>query len=540
MKHLKSILVFILITALCASLFTVAYAKHGGGEEDDKNVKNSVLSNDVKTLVDLGLLVGTGKDGVTYEYSKSKPTRIQAFIVYLRLTNQLNIFEQFTYHHGDKNFDDHDGYSEWVQKGMAFAKANPQYNWVGYNGKFNPMAHLTAREYAKVLLTILGYKDFTWATVESYAEKIGLDVPEGAFTFEEFATMTVQALKLMGKILPDPDKTPPTVTDLVLSTPYKEGPPVVYGQVIMYFSEAMNKDTLKNLSNYLIDLDGVPGTPGQSLSQIKHSDAVPASDGKSVTLIITDIALKGGITKITPSGLTDFVGNLIVPDTNTKTVRIPDALTAQVPVAIAENELQITFNNPMRPDNTAGDFKVYAADGATLISYGTHYTLDSSDKVVTITLNGILTADAMDPVTKTAAWLTIGTNTKDIFGQAVSGIFAASAKVKIDDKIAPSVVSCVKGAVPYTFEMTFTEPVNAVDLSKLKITNMSGTVQTATYAYNSSNPTNFTKLTVTITNPVASENRYNIELQSQGIKDLSNNFVIAYTKTLTVATAVQP
>lgn len=564
MKYFKKIFGFILVIALCASLFTVAYAKkESHGDDDDKDGKQQDLSADIQTLVNLGLLIGSDEHGVTYEYSKSKPTRIQAFIVYLRLMNELQNFDQYFYHDDDDNFDDHHGNSRFVQKGMAFAKAHPEFNWIGSNGKFNPMAHLTAREYAKVLLTVLGYQvdvDFTWNTVESIAEGLGLNVPEGAFTFEEFATMTVRALNMYIKgsttqklidrlgISPMTDTTKPTVTDVVLSTSYIAGPPIVTGKVTVYFSEVISTDTLKDLANYAVDLDGsAAASTNTQLSQIKGTSAVLAADRKSVTLTIPGSTLNGGtaagagVTNISVSGLKDMANNIMDPIT--AFIRKAANLTVTAtPAAIAVNKLQVTFSNPMKTIDST-EFKLYKPDGVTLVSAGTGYVLDSTGKIVTISLNGNLTATAKTDESDTAAaMLAIGTiNTKDIFGNAVSGDVAVAAvststpaKVTIADKIAPSVTSIETGTLPYTFVLTFTEPIKIFDQSKLKITNLSGVVQTATYAYNSAN---FTKLTVTITPTDAVENKYNVELQSQGINDLSDNFNIAYTKlALTVLT----
>jgi hypothetical protein len=103
------------------------------------------------------------------------------------------------------------------------------------------------------------------------------------------------------------------------------------------------------------------------------------------------------------------------------------------------------------------------------------------------------------------------------------------------DKIAPSAVSVNKGTEAYTIEMTFTEPVNAVNLetltAALKIKNLSGAAQTATYAFSGSGGiiTDFTKLTASITG--GTDSKYTIELLAQGLKDLSGNTVKAFPKT---------
>jgi hypothetical protein len=463
LKKLKSIVVTILAMALCASLLTAAYAKN-----TSKNGKQPVLSADIQTLIDLGLLTGSDASGVTYEYTKSKPTRIQAFIIYLRLMNEDEKLEKYLWRDGDGNFDDQHGHSPFVKKGMAFAKAHPEYNWIGSNGRFNPMAHLTAREFAKVLLAALGYeynKDFTWSTVEGFAEGLGLNVPEGAFTFEVLASMTVQALnmtvkgttqKLIDRLDLDPatDTTKPTVTDVVLSAPYVAGPPAVSGTVTIYFSEDMNSDTLKNTANYAVDFDGsaVAYTSTQ-LSQLSSASAVPAADNKSVTLTIPGSALNGGtaagtgITDITITNLKDIAGNNL--DTTTTFVRKAASLTVTAaPAAVAADKLQVTFNNPMQTVDPS-EFRLYKPDGVTPVTAGTGYTLDTTGKIVTITMGASLTADAKAAASDTAAVkLAIGTaNTKDIFSNAVSGDVAVAvsaatpATVTILDKIAPAIAA---------------------------------------------------------------------------------------------------
>ncbi len=470
LKKFKRVLVFILVMALCASLFTVAYAKHDHSEDDDDNGKQQILSADIQTLVDLGLLVGADEHGVTDAYAKSKPTRIQAFIVYLRLMNESEKFEYYLWHDDDDNFDDHHGHSPFVQKGMAFAKAHPEYNWIGSNGKFNPMAHLTARQYAKVLLTALGYEynaDFSWQTVESFAEELGLNVPEGAFTFEEFAAMTVQALdmyvtgsttqKLIKRLGLDPtaDTIKPAVTDVVLSTAYVAGPPRIAGKVTVYFTEAITVDTIKNLANYAVDFDGSAAAyTSTPLSLISGASAVPAADRKSVTLAIPGSALNGGtsagagVTNITITNLKDVAGNIL--DTTTAFVRKAAGLTVTAtPAAIAANKLQVTFSERIKTID-AKEFRLYKPDGVTLVTAGTGCTLDATGKIATITLRGSLTADAKASASDTApVKLAIGTvNTKDIFGNTVSGDIAVAAvsdatpaKVTILDKIAPAILT---------------------------------------------------------------------------------------------------
>jgi hypothetical protein len=561
MNKAKRIAVLFLVLALCMSLFTVASAKSKKHGQEDEETEPAVLSEDIQTLKELGLLVGTGKDGLSLEYTKSKPTRMQGFVIYLRLINQENDFEAFKYREGDDNFDDYHGQSEFVKKVMAYAKAHPELNWVGANGKFNPMAHLTAREYAKIMLAALGYTqntDFTWKDVESFTEQLGIDVPEGAFTIEVLATMTVDTLYTKMKDddqtlieyleLDDEDDTTPTVTDVVLITPYVSGPPSVSGRVTVYFSEAMNANTLTDLDNYSVDLDGSAAEYSvMLLSQMTGAAASVSGDKKSVTLTIPGSALAGGteagagITNIVISGLTDIEGNTM--DTVTTYVRRASALTVASSAAVDVNKLRVTFSNPMETVKPS-EFVLYMSDGITPAFTGTSYTADATGKIITITLSGSLTADAKTVNTDgTTAKLVIGTaNTADIFGNKVTGPVAVAdvssatpATVTILDKIAPSAVSINKGSADYTIEVTFTEPVNAVNeatlTAALQIKSLSGALQAATYKFSGSGGTinNFKKLTATITD--GTDSKYTVELLGQGIKDMGGNTVSAFAKT---------
>jgi hypothetical protein len=282
--------------------------------------------------------------------------------------------------------------------------------------------------------------------------------------------------------------------------------------------------------------------------------ATASDDRKSVTLTIPGSALAGGeaagagVTGIAISGLMDIAGNTLEPVT--AFVRKAAVLTAVSYAAVDVNKLQVTFSNPLKTVDPA-EFKLYKSDGFTPVSAGTAYVLDATGRIATITMNASLlaTAKAADAEATTAK-LAVGTLvTKDIYGNAVSGAVAVPAvsqttpaTVTIADKIAPSVVSVSKGTAEYVLEVNFTEPVNAFDLTTLasavRIKNLSGTVQTATYSFSggSGTITDFTKLTATITG--GTESQYSVELLAQGIADLAGNTLKAFAKTTVTLASV--
>lgn len=510
MKIFKKVVTVFLVVALTVAFFTVAYAKNNNnnGKKADSGTETASLSVEMQALVEMGVIRGSGKDGVTLEYTKSKPTRMQGFVIYTRLINQAEECEQFAWQGAD-NFDDHAGYSEYAQKVMAYAKAHPELNWVGSNGKFSPMAHLTAKQYAKIMLVALGYEydaDFSWNNVTSFAGMVGLDIPKGAFTFEELAQMTYQTLytemkdsdvKLIDYLQLDDnteDTTSPTVTDVVLSVPYTAGPPIQNGKVTVYFSEAMDVATLTDLANYTVDLDGA-GTESSPvlLSDMAGASASAAANKMSVTLTIPGSALAGGtasgagVTEITFGGLEDVAGNMLV--TVTTYVRSSAELTVSSITAVGVNKIQVVFSNPMQTVDPS-EFKLYRSDGTTLAAEGASKTIDTSAKIVTVTLDNTLTSDARAHADDmTTAKIVIGTAaTKDIFGNSVSGAVAVPdvtgatpATVTIADKILPSLQSAETQDLDMdgyldALKLTFSENVNdsTVAAADFDVTGYSG------------------------------------------------------------------
>jgi hypothetical protein len=456
MKKLKNVVVLMLIAALCLSFITVAGAKPGKNKAEEEETATAVLSTDVQTLKVLGILTGD-ENGLTPKYTHSETARIQGFILYLRLINRADEAAKFVFKPGGDNFSDHQGQSDYVKNMMAYAKAHPELNWVGSNGRFNPMAHLTAKEYAKIMLAALGYTDIAWKDVESDAKAMGLTIPTGAFTIETLASMTVRALYL----------------------------PM--------------KDTGLNLIDYLASVN--PGFAAK----------------------VALLGSSGGSTSV---------------------------LTAAGAAAVEVSKLQVTFSNPMKAVDPT-EFRVYRSDGVTPVSSGYAYTMDATCKIVTVSLSGSLTASAKAAESdQTTAKLAIGTvNTKDIYGNAVSGAVAipavtasAPATVTILDKIAPSVAALAKGTAPYSVVLTFAEPVKAADTAAvaaaLKITNSVGAVQLATYAFGGTGTTaaSFTTLTATIVGGL--DGIYDVELLPQGITDQAGNTVKAFAKTPVTLTAI--
>lgn len=159
------------------------------------------ISSEGRICAELGML--KGDTGVVDErYLNTRPTRFQAAIMFLRLKGLENAALSYT---GDKNFNDA-GLIVW-QEGrnlLSYLKGHPELGWIGDGYNFKPNDLITSREYYKVLLEALGYKqtidgagDFTWDKVLEFAESKGLYKVANVsqFTVDSLAAATVEALK---------------------------------------------------------------------------------------------------------------------------------------------------------------------------------------------------------------------------------------------------------------------------------------------------------------------------------------------------------
>ncbi|MGE5678979.1 MAG: Ig-like domain-containing protein [Pseudomonadota bacterium] len=189
----KKILSLILAFAMVLSTVTTVFAGAA-----------AAIGSDAKIISAIGVLSGDSADGVTAEYLAKETTRIQAAIMYLRLQGLEKEDLAYT---GTANFKDANTMA-WAggKAVMAYLKANPELGWIGSeDGKFGPMDKITAKQYYKVMLESLGYRqvtasddgDFEWANVLSFANSKGLSRIAGitSFTNNDLAIATVEALR---------------------------------------------------------------------------------------------------------------------------------------------------------------------------------------------------------------------------------------------------------------------------------------------------------------------------------------------------------
>lgn len=162
------------------------------------------LPYDIQILQAIGMLKGT-EEGITVEYLKTDVKRWQVAIMLTRLTGTEVEAINYT---GTDNFADANLVDPKTERYLAYLYAHPELGMSGIgNNKFDPNSNITAKDYYKVMLQVLGYKvdidtdtvigDFKYEDTLSFAKSKGLSKTalSNPFTVGDMATATIEALK---------------------------------------------------------------------------------------------------------------------------------------------------------------------------------------------------------------------------------------------------------------------------------------------------------------------------------------------------------
>lgn len=242
--------------------------------------------------------------------------------------------------------------------------------------------------------------------------------------------------------------------------------------ITFFFTEAMNVDSLKNLSNYRFMTAAQPNT-GLTFAQISGVSFKSASaDGKSVTITYpsaTDLTTNN--IEFSIYALTDVAGNPIV----TKNDVAPLAGTfgySTTAVAVAGDKIVVTFNSPMASvDPSFIQVKQGTEAFAVPVSATIGGTGAFAGREVTFTLNRSIgtatTGYTVEVLNKTLA--------KDIYGRGFVAADTPAAFVAITDEVRPVLTSITQKrvgdpavAVPNQFVIKMSEAINAATITNLK------------------------------------------------------------------------
>lgn len=369
---MKKTLAIILALALVFSSFTVAFAEE-------------TLPADAKAVAGLGMLVGAG-NGVTLDYLKTAPTRIQAAIMLLRLKGEDKAALAFT---GTDNFADAKD-AQWAAPIMAYLKANPRLGFVGDGVNFEPNKEITVQQYYKVMLETLGYKantaevigDFTYAGTVDFAAKQGLSKVASvlSFTVNDLATATMETLKAtvkggtktLGYTLVETKVL--TEAAAVAAGIYKIVPAALavesvtatnLQQLVVKFNKAVDKDTVI-VANFTIG--------GVNAGAVKL-----AVDNMTVTVTVaTPATVQPANYDLVVNNVKDTAGVAIAKYTTTLRVFDNAIPTITGMKLVGPNKIELTFSEPIK---TEGSVKINNG------IYGVVVPVADGTNVSTITLS---------------------------------------------------------------------------------------------------------------------------------------------------------
>lgn len=222
--------------------------------------------------------------------------------------------------------------------------------------------------------------------------------------------------------------------------------------ITFYFSEAMDQETLKNLSNFVLN----PSTAFSAVSGVSFKSV--AADGKSVTFTYPNA--NGFVAQtFTVYAVKDLAGNMAT--TNTTVAKLNSALATPTTVTLsASDKVQITFNNVI---SSVDPSFITVNDGTGAFAVPVSATIGGSGanagKVVTFTLNKALG-------TATTGYTVVQNNVTlvtDIYGQSYAGATTFSITgANFVDNVSPVVDKVLLGSAANVIRVTFSEPIAAV------------------------------------------------------------------------------
>ena len=329
---------------------------------------------------DLGILKGhTGI--VDEEYLETRPSRLQAAIMFLRLKG---LEQDALDYYGGKNFKDA-GVVAWEEgrNVLSYLKNHPELGWIGDGVNFMPYSLIDSRAYYKVLLESLGYKqkidgkgDFDWDEVPDFAEEKGLYKVAGIrnFTVKSLAIATVEALntKMKGERR--------TLIEYLVDIGDVDKWDAISAGLYSKELEAEVKD-VRAISNSKVEVvfkESIDGTDAEDedLYEIKHLDINKVSMKNEYAVIIDTSAMKENTSYTLEFNDKDYSFRGLKKDkTSPKLIKIECRDT---------DLLELTFDRVL-DNETAQDTDTYTISGASVRSA----ELDSTNTKVRLTTSGI-------------------------------------------------------------------------------------------------------------------------------------------------------
>ena len=458
MRNFKKVVALVLALAMVLSMNTVTFAAEMTAAEK------------AETLM---LLKGDG-NGVTAEYLAKAPLRIQAAIISLRLAG---LEDEATAYEGTEEFADNADVT-WAagQNVLSYLKANPELGWQGDGTNFMPNDPVSAQQFVKVMLEVLGYvqgTDFEYADVFTFAATVGLTAltADSVMTNDSLAVGMVDALAaetaaggtLLDKLIADEVIT----EELAITAGLKEAAPAELAvvsvtatnlkQLVVTYNTAVDATTAETAANY----DVTDVTAGA----VTVSDASLAADGVTVTLTLDVAADQQDVVDVTISDVED-ANEVVMADTTVEDIEfidmtIPTVVSAAV---VGIDTIKVTFSEPVM-----GDEDINAATDVDTVNElpTANFTVQGTNKlyVKSVTLQNNGTEAMVELYSDLAADVTI-TVTNDTEDFAGFGVVQTALSVPVVvDSAAPTVVG-YKDATPTGVTLIWSEDIEIQDAAK--------------------------------------------------------------------------
>lgn len=483
------------------------------------------IGKEAKACETLGILVGSdANSGVTSEYLATTPSRLTAFIIFLRIKGLEG--DALTYD-GENNFIDAEDL-KWVvgRNYLAYAKDNPDLGWVGTpDGKFLPNNSIDAKAFYKVMLETLGYKqdkDFTYADTLKFAESINLI--SNASSMEKKTSFTVNdvAKAIYSTLNTKPKGEKKNLVTLMVENGILDEKKVISAGLKMDITP-VNVISFERISNNRLVLELDQEIP------ISTDDITIYTESGNREIKITDVAMINNKAYITTADVTPFAAYELSIDMDTpvdgkaiknysvRYVALPK--DTERPKATAEvmsnNIIKITFNEEVQR-SYAEDISNYVIKND-LTVYNAE--LDSTGKVVTLT-----TAPQREGY---IYWLT-AQNVRDISGNAMEPLEKRFTGM-MRDTIKPY-VNMVKSSSLNSILINFSEPLNRITAERIENYIIEGNALTIEEAIFDEEENTVTLMTSEQT-PGAT-----YRLTIRNIADLADNVIYDTTRSFTGAT----
>lgn len=479
------------------------------------------IGKEAKACEALEILVGPdANSGVTSEYLTSMPSRLQAFIISLRLQGLDG--EALTYD-GYNNFIDA-GDLQWVvgRNYLAYAKDNPDLGWVGgTDGKFLPNKSIDAKAFYKVMLETLGYKqdlDFTYADTLKFAEAIDLIISASSIQKQTSFTVNDVAKAIYGTLNSKPKGERKKLITLMMEKGIidEEKAAAAGFEIDVEPVEVVKLDTISN-NRLVLELD--------KELPLDDDDISIVSDNSGRQVNINSVSATGNKIYITTAEVSPYaayelsidmdnpVNGMAIRDYSIRYVALPR--DTEKPKATAEvmssSIIKVSFNEEVQISDAEdisnytikNDLSVYNAE------------LDPTGKIVTLT-----TAPQREGY---VYWLT-AQNVRDISGNTMEPLEKRFTGMMRD--MTKPYVTLVKADSSKSIIVSFSEPLNRITAERSENYIIDGnllTIEEAIY----DETENVVRLTTSTQNPGTV-----YRMTMRNIADLADNVMYDSTRSL--------